>query len=36
MKLKQLLQKAAELDNKTVAVAHAEDDEVLQAVKLAV
>lgn len=36
MKLKQLLQKAAELDNKTVAVAHAEDDEVPQAVKLAV
>ncbi|ATH92321.1 phosphate butyryltransferase [Bacillus glycinifermentans] len=36
MKLTQLFQKAAELENKTVAVAHAEDDEVLQAVKLAV
>lgn len=36
MKLTQLFQKAAELENKTVAVAHAEDDEVSQAVKLAV
>ncbi|MDA1474915.1 phosphate butyryltransferase [Bacillus changyiensis] len=36
MKLTQLLHKATELKNKTVAVAHAEDDEVLQAVKLAI
>lgn len=36
MKLDDLIMKAAQLQNKTAAVAHAEDEEVLHAIKMAI
>lgn len=36
MKLDDLIMKAARLQNKTAAVAHAEDEEVLHAIKMAI